>query len=196
LTDGRPIGGCAAQRLIGGGATCTVTYATAGGHAISARYLGSPDFGGSSSTAKRVRVVVSVKGAITATMQWTFHYTPTYTQVISMVINGAPTGATVQAQCQGSGCPFARRSVTIGKPKPCKAKQKRSCPTSGRFDLSSTFRAHNLLAGAQITIIIRRPQYIGKYYRFTIRARRQPLVRIACLALNSTKPGVGCSAPA
>ena len=193
LADGRPIGGCAAQPLLGGGATCTVRYATAGRRMISARYLGDPNFGGSSSTAKPVRAVVFVKGAITATMQWTFHYTPSYTQVIAMVINGAPSGATVQTQCQGGGCPFTQRSATIGRPKPCKAKQTRSCPSPGTVDLSSTFRGHNLRAGAQITIMIRRPQYVGKYYRFTVRARRQPLVRIACLALDSTKPGVGCS---
>jgi hypothetical protein len=196
LSDGRPIAGCTAQPLLGGGATCTVKYATTGQHAISAHYLGDANFAGSSSTAKPVRVIaLPAKGAITATMQWTFHYTPSYTRVIAMVINGVPKGATVQIQCHGRGCPFSQRRSTIGKPKPCRAKQKRTCPASGRLDLSSAFHRRNLRNGARITIIIRRPRYIGKYYRFTMRARRQPLVRIDCLALNSTRPGVGCTAP-
>ncbi len=46
-TDGIP--GCAAQPLSGGDATCTVTYAAPGSHAIGATYSGSSSFAGSSS---------------------------------------------------------------------------------------------------------------------------------------------------
>jgi hypothetical protein len=40
--------------------------------------------------------------------------------------------------------------------------------------------------------LISHPSYIGKYYSFTVRARQQPTVKIACLAPESSLPGVGC----
>jgi hypothetical protein len=109
-----------------------------------------------------------------------------------MVVNGVPTGATVQVLCDGSGCPFAKRSRTIGKPKRCSPKHKLSCPVPGRISLTSTFLHHNLRPGAQITIEIRRPQYLGKFYSFTMRPRNQPRVKIACLAVNAKRPSAGC----
>jgi hypothetical protein len=193
LDGGKPIPACAAQPLRGGGATCTVKYASTGRHSISARYLGDANFSGSSSTVGAVPVTALIaKGTITATMQWTFVYTPIYTRVINLVVNGVPTGATVQVLCQGRGCPFAKRSRTMGKPKRCSRKQKRSCPVPGRVSLTSTFLHHNLRPGAQIAVEIRRPQYIGKYYSFTMRPRKQPRVRIACLAVNATRPSANC----
>jgi hypothetical protein len=196
LDGGKPIVGCRAQRLVSGGATCTTRYRATGSHSIIARYLGDAEFGPSNSLATAVRVTaLPVKGTITATMQWTFVYSPTYTRVISMVINGVPTGATVQTLCHGRGCPFAKRSTTIGKPKRCtgKAKRTHSCPVHGRITLTGTFRRRNLQPGAQITIEIRRPRFVGKYYSFTVRPRKQPRVRIGCLAaVNGTRPDVGC----
>ena len=47
-------------------------------------------------------------------------------------------------------------------------------------------------AGTQITIEIRRPRFVGKYYSFTVRSRKAPRVQIACLAVNGTRPNVGC----
>jgi large repetitive protein len=44
-----PIGGCVAQALVGGIASCTLVYAGAGTHAISAVYSGDADFSGSTS---------------------------------------------------------------------------------------------------------------------------------------------------
>ena len=196
LDGGKPITGCAAQPLVGGGATCATKYKATGNRSIVARYMGDSNFAGSSSAAKAVRITaLSVKGTITATMQWTFAYSAAYTRVISMVINGIPTGATVQILCHGRGCPFAKRSRTIGKPKPCtgKAKRTRSCPVHGRITLTGTFRRRNLRPGATITIAIRRPRFVGKFYSFTVRSRKQPRVRIGCLAaVNGTRPDVGC----
>jgi hypothetical protein len=196
LDGGKPIAGCSSQPLVSGGATCTTRYRATGSHSIIARYLGDSEFGPSNSLATAVRVTaLPLKGTITATMQWTFVYSPTYTRVVSMVINGVPTGATVQTLCRGRGCPFAKRSTTIGKPKRCtgKAKRTHSCPIHGRITLTTTFRRRNLRPGAQITIEIRRPRFVGKYYSFTVRPRKQPKVRIGCLAaVNGTRPNVGC----
>jgi hypothetical protein len=196
LDGGQPIAGCTAQPLIGGGATCSVKYSATGSRSVVARYLGDANFAGSSSLAAAVRIAtLPVKGTITATMQWTFSYAPTYTRVTSMVINGIPTGGTVETLCQGRGCPFAKRSTTIGKPKRCtgKAKRTHSCPVHGRVTLTSKFRRRDLRPGAKITIEIRRPRFVGKYYSFTVRPRKQPRVRIGCLAaVNGTRPDVGC----
>jgi hypothetical protein len=46
--------------------------------------------------------------------------------------------------------------------------------------------------GTQLTIRISHPGYIGKYYSFTVRARRSPALKIACMAPGSSLPGVGC----
>jgi hypothetical protein len=192
---GRPIVGCAAQPVLGGGATCTVRYSATGSRSISAWYLGDSNFAASSSAAKAVRVTrPTAKGTITATMQWTFAYSPSYTRVINMVINGVPRGATVQMRCHGGGCPFAKRSTKIGKPRSCTGKRtrKRACPATSRIGLTALFRRRHLRPEAQITIEIRRPRFIGKYYSFTIRARQQPRVRIACLAVDGARPNAGC----
>jgi hypothetical protein len=54
-------------------------------------------------------------------------------------------------------------------------------------------RAH-LHVGTQLTVAVTHRAWIGKYYRFTIRAGRKPTTALSCLAVNGTRPGVGCSA--
>ena len=213
---GKPIAACRAVRLRDLGAVCTERYAATGSHAISARYNGSASFRGSASRAKTVRVAAPPRrpakkrrtkprhkthkparptplGAITATMQWTFHYTPRYTQIVAFVVHGAASGSTVTVDCAGRGCPFNSHSRLIAKPKRCRSTKKHACPAPGTVDLEPGFRRRELRVGARVTVLIRRPRYTGKYYRFTIRARRQPAVAIDCLALGSTRPGSGCT---
>jgi hypothetical protein len=193
MDAGKPIAGCAKRPVAGGGATCTLTYHNPGTHSIRARFGGDSSFRSSSSAIKRVKVrAIPVKGSITATMQWTFRYTPRYTDVIAMVVNGVPRGGTVHVRCSGKGCPFATHQTKVGKRKPCTKKDKSDCPARGRVGLTGLFKHHHLRVGAQITIVILKRQYIGKYYNFLVRARRQPRVRIDCLAVDATKPGVGC----
>jgi hypothetical protein len=196
LDGGKPIAGCTARPVVSGGATCAIRYTVTGRRSIVAQYLGDANFVGSSSSAKTVNVTaLAARGTITATMQWTFAYAPSYTRVLNMVINGVPVGATVEVRCHGPGCPFAKRTSVIAKPH-CKAKgkgkHKRSCPVSGRVNLTGRFHGRTLHPGAQITIEIRRPRFVGKYYSFTMRSRNQPRVRIGCLAVNGSRPNVGC----
>ncbi len=213
---GKPIAGCRAVRLRDLGAVCTVRYTSTGSHAISARYDGSASFRGSASRTKTVRVAAPPRrpakkrrttpnhrthkpakptplGAITATMQWTFHYTPRYTQIVAFVVHGAAAGSAVTIDCSGRGCPFKSHSRVIAKPKRCRSTKKHACPAPGTVDLEPSFRRRELRVGTRVTVLIRRPRYTGKYYRFTIRARRQPAVAIDCLALGSTRPGTGCT---
>jgi hypothetical protein len=127
-------------------------------------------------------------------MQWSFHYTPAYTKVLVLVVNGAPIGSTVVVTCHGSGCPFARRSTAITKAKRCARKGKHRCAAlpPGKRDLKASFGTHALRRGATITVKVVRPGWIGKYYQFTMRARRPPSIEIKCLAPGGTRPGVGC----
>jgi Bacterial Ig-like domain (group 3) len=183
LDRGTAITSCARQPLLASNgattATCTVSYKTTGKHVITAAYAGDGNFGGS--TAQPVSLgtaPVQVLGTIISTMQWTFHYTPSYTTVLALVVNGAPVGATVLVKCHGGGCPFAKRANAVKKHKP--------------VNLMLSFRRKRLRAGTQITVELSRPHWIGKDYRFTIRARHAPRIQIDCLAPAGSRPGVGC----
>ncbi len=194
---GQPIVSCLSQPLIGGGATCTVTYKSAGTHSITARYGGDANFTSSGSpprAVKAVRAPLHVLGTITSTMQWTFYYTPSYTKVLALVVNGASPGATVLVNCHGRGCPFVRRANAVTKTRPCGAKGKRRCPTHGRINLTPALQNHRLRVGARINVEVVRPGWIGKYYMFTVRSGRGPRVQISCLAPRGNRPGVGCRA--
>jgi hypothetical protein len=184
LDGSTPIGSCANQPLSGGTATCTVSYDAAGTHQITARYGGDGNFSGSTSGAGQVSAVsvpAPVLGTITATMQWAFYFTPRYTTVRNLVVNGASPGAKVVVVCHGHGCPFATRATSLTNGKHCGRKAKRSCVAPGTLDLSSSFAGSHLAVGARITVSVIRPGWIGKSYRFTIRARRAPRVQIGSL---------------
>lgn len=191
--DGQAMASCAGQPLTGGAATCTVTYREIGNRSITAEYGGDGNFRASSAPAQTVSVIEpppQVLGLISSTMQWTFESTSSYTQVLELVVNGA-SGATVTTSCHGRGCPFARHATLVTKAKRCAPKQA-NCPAPGRIDLAPRFRGRRLAVGAQITVAITRRGWIGKYYQFTVRARRGPRVQIACLAPGATRPGHGC----
>jgi Bacterial Ig-like domain (group 3) len=183
LDRGTPITSCASQPLIASNgattATCSVSYKTTGQHVITASYAGDANFG--ASTAQPVSLgaaPIRILGTIISTMQWTFHYTPKYTTVLALVVNGAPVGATVLVQCHGGGCPFAKHANAVTKHKP--------------VNLMLSFRRKRLRAGTQITVELSRPHWIGKDYRFTMRARHAPRIQIDCLAPAGSRPGVGC----
>jgi hypothetical protein len=222
FTDGgQPIAGCTAQPVIDGGATCTVTYATPGTHTIKATYGGDRNFTGSTSSSQNVTVVTppappappapppptpaptspvspasvppvaQVLGAISATMQWTFNYTPQYTEVLALVLNGAQQTA-VTVRCAGRGCPFKNHAIVVGATHPCGKHLRRRCSNALGFNLTRIFRSHHLKVGERITVMITKPSWIGKYYRFTIRAGRGPGVHIGCLAPGAMSPGGPC----
>ena len=195
LDNGQPIQSCQSQPLIGGTATCAVIYRTIGQHAITTLYSGDANFTGSASAALSITVVsvpVHVAGIVTSTMQWLFFFTPRYTRVIALSVRGASAAAVVVVTCHGRGCSFAKRTAGISKPKGCGHKGKRKCPTSGSVNLSQDFKGP-LRVGSTITVSIRRPAWIGKYYRFVIRPARAPNIQVNCLAPTAVRPGVGCS---
>jgi hypothetical protein len=196
FTDGgQPIASCAGQPLTNGAATCTVYYATAGAHSITARYVGDANFTGSSSPAESVSVApvpTNVLGTITATMEWAFYFTPSYTKVSNLVVNGVPSGATVLVNCSGRGCPFAHHTSALSNRTRCGKKRAGMCFMSGSFNITPGFASRPLSVGTRVAVEIVLPEWVGKYYRFTMRARRGPRVQIACLAPGGSIPGAGC----
>jgi Bacterial Ig-like domain (group 3) len=194
LDGGQPIAACASQPLGGGAATCTVTYAAAGAHPISARYIGDANFVGSVSPTEQVSAVLDpppVIGTITSTMQWAFYFTPAYTQVRNLAVNGVSADATVLVKCHGRGCPFAQRAAAPNNRGLC-GRKARMCFTGASFSITPGFGTRHLRVGARITVEIVRPSWVGKYYSFTVRSRRAPRIQISCLAPGGSVPGQGC----
>ena len=196
LDGGKPLPSCLSAAVINGRASCTLTYGARGSHRITARYGGDPNFDGSTSAVSTITVVpapVRVLGVLTPAMQWTFRYTPGYTSVVALVLSGTSTSATVAIGCHGRGCPFATHRMSVAKPRRCGQKGQRACPASGSIDLAPPFRNRHLYVGVRLTVVISRPNWIGKYYAFTIRARRGPRIQITCVGPGHNQPGVGCS---
>jgi Invasin, domain 3 len=123
--------------------------------------------------------------------EWTFHYTPEYTMVRLLIVTGVPVGSRLLVGCHGRGCPFTKRLIVIGASAGCGSKS-HWCGTDRTIDLTRDFYRSRLRVRTQVTVIVTRPQWIGKYYAFTTRASRPPLVRLTCLAPGATQPGLGC----
>ena len=131
-------------------------------------------------------------GTVTATMQWTFYYTPSYTKVLALTATGLSPGMPVVVRCHGEGCPFQVHTSDAPASNRCGQKHRAKCKPPGTLDLAPPFRGRRLLVGTQITVEIRSPGGLGKYYEFTVRAGRGPLVQITCLAPGATGPGSSC----
>ncbi len=194
LDGGTPIAGCRYEAVIKEQATCLVTYTTLGRHQISATYSGNSDF--APATAPTVPVTVTpipAVGFVNAYMSWTFFFTPSYTIVKSMVISGVQAGMSVALACTGPGCGFARRRVAPRTARACARRSGHPCRVAAMLDLTSTVGGRHLRVGAQLSVSISHPGWLGKYYRFTIRAAHEPRVAQACLAVNGIRPGADCS---
>ena len=201
LDAGHTIPACAGQRVtaaLGGWlATCTVNYPLPGSHSITARYSGDANFGGSASPPQAVTIQTpapTVLGTIKATMLWSFFYTPGYTAVRMLLVNGAPVGGAVSVTCQGRGCPFVSRATSIAKTRACKPKKGHEClgREPGVVNLMPGLQHRHLRPGARIIVKITRANWIGKYYRFTIRSAQPPAILTDCLAPGGVSPGAHC----
>ena len=190
---GRPIDGCGSQRLNKLTATCEVTFWDTGRHPISARYGGDATYAAAASSSSNLTVTaIPIKGDITARTSWTFRFTPTYTSILQLTVAGLYEGSDVLLACRGKGCPFRSEDFPVLRPKICSPDVPAlSCPPNNFF-LTKYFAGRRLAVGAQLMIFVSHPGYIGKYYSFTVQARKSPVIKIACLAPGSTLPGVGC----
>jgi len=190
---GKPIDNCRSLKLNKLSATCAVTFWDTGRHPISARYGGDATYTASTSPSSDLTVTaIPVKGDITARTNWTFRFTPTYTSILALTVSGLYEGSDVVVGCRGKGCPFRSEDFPVLRPKICSPSVPAlSCPPNNFF-LTKYFSGRRLAPGAQLTILITHPSYIGKYYSFTVVARKSPAIKIACLAPGSTLPGAGC----
>ncbi len=190
---GKPIEGCRSQKLTKLTATCSATFWVSGRHPISAQYAGDATYAAATSSSSTLTVTaIPIKGDITALTSWTFRFTPTYTSVLNLTVAGLYEGSAVLVGCRGKGCPFRSANFPVLRPKLCSPSVPAlSCPPN-TFFLTKYFAGHRLAVGAQLTIRISHPGYLGKYYGFTVRARKSPTLTIAWLAPGSSLPGVGC----
>ncbi|MGH2870648.1 MAG: Ig-like domain repeat protein, partial [Solirubrobacteraceae bacterium] len=199
LDRGAAIAACANRPLIASGsgayATCTTASSAAGTHGITAVYHGDPDFLASNAPAQLFSIRgPQILGALGSTMQWSFFYAPKYSKVLNLRVSSAPAGATIHLACRGGGCPFRDQTTKIVRHTRCRTKGGRRCSTvaAGIVQLASAFGRRHLGVGAQVSIAIVQPRWVGKYYRFTFRSRRGPSVKIGCLAPGATRPGKSC----
>ncbi len=123
--------------------------------------------------------------------EWTFQYTSTYTMVRLLVVTGVPVGSDLRVGCHGRGCPFTKRLIVVGASSGC-GTNAGSCGTDRTIDLTREFHRSHLHVRTRVTVVITRPEWIGKYYEFITRASRPPYVQLACLASGETHPGAGC----
>jgi Bacterial Ig-like domain (group 3) len=196
FVDGtKTIAGCGSQRASNGFATCTVKYTRIGNHRISSRYNGDGNFAASSSSTALVNVSPAPPaGYVTAFLAWTFRYHASYTKLTLFSLTGLSQGITISMACNGNGCPFAvHRVAVVRRCAKKRVKGKLKCSTPQAMNLLPAFRGRHLAAGTRLTVTITHPNWLGKYYNFTIRNGNRPKQRLACLAVNSTNPGYGCN---
>ena len=194
---GHPITGCLKRPLSKLTATCAVRYAATGSHRITAGYPGDSNFSASKSPVKSVLAGKTgigpvVLGFISSTLQWKFYYTPKYTQVLFLQAFGVANASAVRFTCRGTGCPFSTVQSTAAAAAGCARSVHHICSTASGLNLLPVFAKRHLRPGTQIVLGITRPNWIGKYYAFTIRAGQPPLIDLSCLAPGRTRPGVGC----
>ena len=197
LDRGRPIAGCRNRSLKKAGATCMVKYATVGSHRISARYQGDANFSGSTSAVRSVLAGKNatgpvVLGFINSTLQWKFYYHPKYTQILFLQAFGVASASTLRLTCHGTSCPFTTLRSSVASPASCSGGAHAICSAGSGVNLLPVFRNRHLRPGTQITLWITRPNWIGKYYSFTIRSGQPPLIDLSCVAVGRSQPGVGC----
>jgi hypothetical protein len=178
---GHPIAGCASEPVKDGTATCSLSYGLTGRHLITAHFVAGGNFAASTSGPTPERIAEpKALGAIAATINWTFHFTPRFTSISALVLHGAVPRSTLTMHCSGRGCPFRSRRLHITH-------------AAGTVNLDRGLRGRHLGIHARLVITITRPRFVGKYYRFTIRSRKAPKIVIDCLALGSHKPGARCT---
>jgi DNA-binding beta-propeller fold protein YncE len=107
-----------------------------------------------------------------------FHIDPPcsdcYSSAQNVPIAGLPRGVHVTVSCDGSGCPFSRRSVG---------------PHDGRINVAAVLGSRHLQPGAVVEVAITAPGRIGVVLRYAIRRGAGPVRTILCQAPGASRPG-------
>ena len=193
LDGKKAIAGCSRRKIVAGAAKCTVRYTSIGARHIVLAYGGDANFNAVTSPAKLVTIrPISPTGLVTSLMQWIFHYHLSYTKIGSLIATGLSPQTTISLVCTGPGCPFHRHTVAVATGRHCTGGTG-ACSTPSSIDLTPIFRGAHLRVGTTITVRISHTGWLGKYYRFVIVAGQRPQIIESCLAVDSSRPGVGCS---
>lgn len=129
---------------------------------------------------------------INATMNWVLPLRGGRVVIRSLTINDVPTVAHVEIDCQGGGCPFARRVLAPPRPRPCHGsgcRHKHRAATVA-MNLTGPFRGHLLASDAVIVVKITSRGWVGKEYIFHMNHATKP--QIGCLAPGGSALGKGC----
>ena len=120
-------------------------------------------------------------------------------KVTRLVVPQAPVGATVTVLCagkgtgNGTGCPYAKRTMLVRAPKPkCTAGKcaPKKPPSTVSLDLTGPFRNRALPFGATVTVRMTQAGFVGEAYVFTMARRVHPAS--GCLAPGATRPSAIC----
>lgn len=127
-----------------------------------------------------------------STMTWHFVPNGGYITVTSLVVHQLPAAASIELDCRGGGCPFAKHTQVVSSSKPCHGKH---C-TAGvhqrmiDVDLTGQLRGAHLATSDLITVRITERGWVGKAFVFHLNSPNTPL--IGCLAPGHRRVGKGC----
>ncbi|MGO9788356.1 MAG: hypothetical protein ACLP8S_02170 [Solirubrobacteraceae bacterium] len=105
--------------------------------------------------------------------EYSQYYTTSSTTISRLVIERLPAGAQVAVDCNGGGCPFARRVFK---------------PHAGRLAVTDPLTGRALAPGAVVEFVITAPRSIGKVVIVTIRGGARPNQAERCLPPGYTRP--------
>jgi virginiamycin B lyase len=128
-----------------------------------------------------------------ATMTWRFGWSRTYAIMEALIVR-MPTGAQLEVDCRGKGCPFRRKHVTTPTSSaPCRRRHcPRRRPPRGGTDLAGLFKGRRLSVGALVSVTVTKPGWVSKSFTFTVRADKPPRVRITCTTPGAAGPAGEC----
>lgn len=121
---------------------------------------------------------------VDATVTWLFR---SHRVVEEMLVNHLPVGGQIEARCIGHGCAFSRWHAAVAAAGSCHKKRcpKRESVVGPSTNLAGLFRGRRLAAGAQISVTVTEPDFLGRRFVFTVHAKRPPDERIECLSPGS-----------
>jgi virginiamycin B lyase len=124
-----------------------------------------------------------------ATLTWRFAWSSRNTFVTSLVAHGLTLGSFVEVVCHGKGCPFSHARLSAASTSArCRnhgCKSKLPVIHHGELNMTGLFKMKHLLPGARITVSLVEPEWIGRYFAFTVRRKHAPSVGVSCLAPDS-----------
>jgi Putative metal-binding motif len=121
-----------------------------------------------------------LKNDVAALSAWSPRQGRTVGFLAPFVVDGPlVAGMTVRLRCQGRGCPFSRRTVTVRKRK-------------AKVRIGGELVGQRLAPGAKLTLAIARPGYVGKVMRYKIVRGGRAKVLTLCTEPGEARPKKQC----